>query len=98
MSDDVDGAALEVADHALQAFKFFGKVTNAVKAVHRERLKVFLGGLGYAHEELSEEQRAKFEKSLLSPEGQALLTDYIAATYRSRSKLAIAVMAILFGD
>jgi hypothetical protein len=98
MTGDIGDELLDLGKEVLESIRFGDKVLGAVRSLHRERFKLFLGALGYAHDDLSEDQRAYFERSLQSPDGQALLADYVATTLRSRSTMAIAVMAILFGD
>jgi hypothetical protein len=66
--------------------------------VKHERWKNFLRNIGSVSDEMSDAQRQQFEAFLDSEDGQELLTDFADRVVKTRSRTAIAALAILYSD
>ena len=62
------------------------------------RFKAFLSGLNGAVDELPREDRERFESYINSERGGELLADFAEQAVRTRSKTALAALAVLFAD
>jgi hypothetical protein len=66
--------------------------------VRRRRLESFLRDIGSVSDEMSENDRQRFEAYIDSPESQEWLADFAEQVVRTRSRLAIAALAILYAN
>ena len=79
-------------------FPYSKHVVAAYRWARTARIKRFLHSLSSVIDELSEEQRRKFDKIINSEAGGELLAEYSDAVLRTSSKTAIAALAILYAD
>jgi hypothetical protein len=98
----------EMADENLTWIDFAGELakvsrfgTLAASGYQRlqfERFQTFLRTIGSTSDEMSEEERLRFESYVNSKDGQNWLADFAAQAVRTRSQTAIAALAVLFAD
>jgi hypothetical protein len=66
--------------------------------LNEKRAEYFLQHLGSEVGTFAEEERSKFDRYISSPEGGEIRSDFIDAATRTSSRLAIAVLALLYAD
>jgi hypothetical protein len=89
---------ITLGEEGLDALPYFHQVGAVLRVVRQRKLRAFLKGLGSAADRLSEDDRTAFEQYINSELGRELLADYLDTVIRARSTVAIAALAILFGD
>ena len=98
MADEELQTVTDFAGQALAGFKYYLSLKAAFDIARNRKIAAFLKGLDNVVDRLSEGDRATFERYIQSDAGRALLSEYVDAVLRARSTMAVAALAILYGD
>jgi hypothetical protein len=104
MSDDSSYEAalmrtvVEELPEVIRLMPYAKHVHAAYRWIHGQRFKAFLSGLNAAADDLSREDRARFESYINSELGGEVLADFAEQAVRTRSRTALAALAILYAE
>lgn len=96
--DEFPELAVSPISSLLTYSKYAHHVILAYRRIREERLRMFLRSLDHVVDELTPEDRARFEAHINSETGAKVLAEFADTAVRTRSERVIAALAILYAD